>query len=176
MTIGDFNNDGIPGHGYRAHRRGRSVTVCIGLGTGALNCTAGAGASLNQFATNLVAGDFNGDGNLDIAASGGGTNQVAILLGHGDGTFAAAVYYNVGTQPGALVAGHFHGAGSPLDLAVVNVGSDTVSILTGNGNGTFQAATAVAFPAASNLKGIAAGDFDGDGNLDFPFPMRTITP
>ena len=42
----------------------------------------------------VVTGDFNGDGRLDMAIADSVSNDVAILLGQGDGTFQ-----NVGTVP-----------------------------------------------------------------------------
>jgi hypothetical protein len=46
----------------------------------------GAGTTLRSVAT----GDFNRDGKLDVAIANFGSNDVSILLGVGDGTFAAA--------------------------------------------------------------------------------------
>ena len=37
----------------------------------------------------LVAGDFTGDGHLDLAVANGGAGTVSVLLGNGDGTFQA---------------------------------------------------------------------------------------
>ena len=37
----------------------------------------------------LVTGDFNGDGRTDLAVANYDDNDVSILLGKGDGTFAA---------------------------------------------------------------------------------------
>ena len=60
----------------------------------------------------IVAGDFTGDGHLDLAVANnsiGGT--VSVLLGHGDGTFAPQVTYAVGEDPVGIVAGDFTGDG-----------------------------------------------------------------
>ncbi len=83
-----------------------------------------------------MAGDFTGDGHLDLAVANSGDNTVSVLLGNGDGTFQPQVTYAVGQAPQALVAGDFTGDGH-LDLAVANGGSNTVSMLLGKGDGTF---------------------------------------
>ena len=45
-----------------------------------------------ELAPNSVAvGDFNRDGNPDLAVANYGSNNVSILLGNGGGAFAAAV-------------------------------------------------------------------------------------
>jgi hypothetical protein len=49
----------------------------------------------------IAAGDFNGDGRMDLAVSNAGSypdgaGTVSVLLGNGDGTFAPQVTYAVG--------------------------------------------------------------------------------
>jgi hypothetical protein len=107
--------------------------------------------------------DFNGDGKVDMAVTNGGSNNVSVLLGKGDGTFQAAVNYPAGTNPTSVTVGDFNGDGK-LDLAVANNGTNTVSIFLGKGDGTFQAA--VNYPTGTNPTSVAAGDFNGDGKLD----------
>ena len=114
-------------------------------------------------AEGVAAGDFTGDGHLDLAVVNGWTNNISILLGNGDGTFQPAVTYSAGIGPGAIVAADFNGDGR-LDLAVTDFYSNEVSILLGNGDGTFQ--PAVEYPAGTGPGGIVAGNFTGDGHLD----------
>ena len=68
-----------------------------------------------------MAGDFTGDGRIDLAVANFGSNDVSVLLGNGDGTFQPPVTYAVGARPCALVAGDFTGDGR-TDLAVANCG------------------------------------------------------
>src|SRR5262249_44198592 len=85
-------------------------------------------------------GDFNGDGNLDLAVSDFfNANKVSILLGNGDGTFQSHVDYATGHGAASVVVADFNGDGTP-DLAVSNYFDGTVSVLFGNGDGTFQPA------------------------------------
>ncbi|MGH9595953.1 MAG: FG-GAP-like repeat-containing protein, partial [Edaphobacter sp.] len=85
----------------------------------------------------VVAGDFNGDGNVDLAVLNSGSKTVSILLGNGDGTFnVLGTTYSTGNGPVALVTGDFDGDGN-LDLAVLNATDQTVWVRLGNGNGTF---------------------------------------
>ena len=92
-------------------------------------------------ATGVVAADFNGDGNLDIAVAT--SNGVTILLGNGTGGFTVSGSYAAGTGPSAIAAGVFTSNGI-MDLAVANAGSNNVSILYGNGNGSFQSPVNIA--------------------------------
>ncbi len=62
----------------------------------------------------IVAGDFNDDGNLDLAtadANGTETDDYSIYLGNGDGTFQAPMPYAVGGAgfSTAIVTGDFTG-------------------------------------------------------------------
>jgi hypothetical protein len=92
----------------------------------------------NQSAQQAVVYDFNGDGKLDLAVVNGLSNDLSILLGKGDGTFATAVNYPAGlTGAGQIAAADFNGDGSG-DLVVS--GTSSISVLLNKGNGTFGAA------------------------------------
>ena len=143
----------------------------------------------------IVAGDFNGDGRLDLAVANGGsldtngnpipgTSSVSVLLGNGDGTFQPQITYAVGTDPLAIVAGDFTNNGR-LDLAVANGGSfdtngnpipgtSSMSVLLGNGDGTFQ--PQVVYAVGSYPDAIAAGDFTGDGHVDLAVANQGSPP
>jgi len=122
----------------------------------------------------VVVGDFNGDGNLDLAVAATNCNptcpsgtlgDVSILLGNGDGTFQTHVDYPVGQAPASVGVGDFNNDGK-LDLAVVN-GGGSISILLGNGDGTFQSAANIATNFAEGFpETIALADFNNDHNLD----------
>jgi hypothetical protein len=76
----------------------------------------------------LAAGDWDGDGDLDLAVANFGANSVAILQNNGSGSFA-----NIQTIPSllnaaGLAAGDWDGDGD-LDLASANEGSNNVGIL-----------------------------------------------
>ena len=51
--------------------------------------------------------DFNGDGKLDLAVGGPGSD-ISILLGNGDGTFQPSVTYPVGSTQTQVATGDFN--------------------------------------------------------------------
>jgi hypothetical protein len=114
---------------------------------------------------NIVSGDFNSDGKLDIAVAGGG---LWVLVGNGDGTFQRPVVYSypLGVP---IAVGDFNGDGK-LDLVVTGALGDggpsgnTVNVLLGNGDGTFQAP--LVSPTTEFPTFVAVGDFNHDGKVD----------
>lgn len=110
----------------------------------------------------LAVGDFNGDGNADLAgAAGRSGSYLSVLLGTGSGTFQAPVSYPAGFEPPSLAVGDLNGDGK-ADLAVAHLTG--VSVLLGRGDGTFPAAGNV--PAGTNPDAVAVGDFNDDGAPD----------
>ncbi|MHB8645233.1 MAG: FG-GAP repeat domain-containing protein [Thermomicrobiales bacterium] len=155
-----------------------SVTVLLNNGSGAFpsavtyaapvtaTCSSGCGAAVKL-------GDLNGDGKPDIATTttlAPDATQIAVLLNHGDGTFAAATLYTVGSGPVAIAIGDVNGDGKP-DLAVANYYDSTVSILLNTGTGAF--ATQVSYPVGANPKAITLADKNRDGILDLVTADRT---
>jgi uncharacterized repeat protein (TIGR01451 family) len=115
-----------------------------------------------QGATTVATADFNSDGRIDVAVSQGNGNQIALLLGQGDGTFGPPTYITVGNNPSNVIAGDFNHDGRP-DLAVANP-SQSVSVLLNNGVGGFSSAVDYAVSGRPFIG--PAVDLDGDGNLD----------
>ena len=173
VAIGDFNGDGIPDVALPTINAGNVPgTLIVLLGNGDGTFTAAAGPQVGVAPTQVVVGDFNGDGKADLAVSNAGAQAnntfpagtVTILLGNGDGTFTPqANSPTTGFQAQSLVTGDFNGDGV-ADLAVVNGQSNTVTILLGNGDGTFTAGQSPA--TGSGAYEIAIGDFNGDGVPD----------
>ena len=130
-------------------------------GTGVF--TAGDTISGMTGARGLAAGDWDDDGDSDLAVANFSNSRVAILKNNGSGGFGASS--SVGSQSGAsaLVALDFDGDGD-LDLAVANRGGSTVGLLRNGGNGNFSSAGAVI--GQFDATGLAAGDWDGDGDID----------
>jgi hypothetical protein len=111
-----------------------------------------------------VVGDFNHDGNLDIATVGflGG---LSIYLGQGDGTFRPAGSYDIGPNPSSMAVGDFNHDGN-LDIVVANQHVEgSISVLLGRGDGTFLPAVTYQVWGAYT-DSVAVGDFNDDGNLD----------
>jgi hypothetical protein len=144
----------------------------------------------------VALGDFNGDGNMDIAVTdfnAFGLGRISVFLGdsNGDGLFAHTqpvvdlttspqriqLLDSGGIAPNGLVAARLRGPSAPLDLVVVNRGDDfgvgaNVSVLLGKGDGNFEAPRS--FLAGPFPTALAVGDFNGDGNLDVVVANRTI--
>jgi hypothetical protein len=111
----------------------------------------------------VAAGDFNADGAADLATADYWDHTVSVLLGHGDGTFAARTAHAVGNRPRS-VAAHDFNADWAVDLVTTDEDDDTVSVLLGNGDGTF--AVPEAFAVGGEPHSVAAHDFNADGMPD----------
>ncbi len=167
VAAGDFNGDGILDLVTANWQSSSTVSVLLGNGDGTFQ-------SPRDFPTNgstptgLVVGDFNGDGQLDLAVTNEFNNSVTVFLGNGDGTLRTLASYPVGSYPIAVRTGDFNGDGIP-DLVVTNAGAggfgdDTVSVLLGNGDGSFQ--TGPTYVVGSHPFSVVVGDFNGDGIPD----------
>ena len=117
----------------------------------------------------IAVGEFNGDTDPDLAVSNRGDDTISLFTGTGASaaTFTVAGTVPAGTDPGAIVAGQFD-ANTDSDLAVVNETGDTFSVLFGTGASaaTFNAPIPNALGAGANPRGIAVGEFNGDGDPD----------
>ena len=88
----------------------------------------------------VAVGDFDGDGNQDLAVAHVGTNNVSIMLGNGSGGISSYLNFGAGTLPDSVAVGDFNGDGKQ-DVAAANLNSGNVSVLLGDGTGSMSAAT-----------------------------------
>jgi hypothetical protein len=79
--------------------------------------------------------DINGDGVADLTVvhhgDGVAANTVAVMIGHGDATFDAALLFGADQDPVSVAVGDVNGDGK-VDLAVTNAASNNVSVLINN--------------------------------------------
>jgi FG-GAP-like repeat/FG-GAP repeat len=125
VLLGDFNHDGKLDLVNVDSMQGeffKTITIRLGTGTGSF-----ASPNSLQIASNpkfVAAGDFNLDGNLDLAVTNG---RVYVLLGDGSGGFGLptdqARYFD------RMATGDFNNDGKP-DLALLNTGfAQSVSVV-----------------------------------------------
>jgi hypothetical protein len=165
LDVRDMNGDGNPD--VLVSGVGR-VYMLLGTGQG----TFQAPIQL-AYGGYFVTGDFNGDGNLDIAMGEvlNGTSFV-VLLGKGDGTFRDPILVYGNGVP--FAAGDLNGDGK-LDL-VLNFNAATYSVVLGNGDGTFQAPTAVDYTPPTGSEAIipVLVDLNRDGNPDLIIRTQSL--
>ncbi|WP_299252653.1 FG-GAP-like repeat-containing protein [uncultured Cytophaga sp.] len=106
-------------------------------------------------------GDFDNDGNLDIAIIQGGTEQLSIYLNTAQ-KLKNEIDLPCNGDPRRLEVIDIDADGY-LDLMTVNEYS--ISIFKNNGDGSFMSQTTFTLP--NMPAGLAVTDFNGDGNMDF---------
>lgn len=76
----------------------------------------------------VAAGDFNGDGKIDLAATNSFSNSVSVLLGNGDGTFQKQAQFATGNLPNGLTVGDLNNDGR-LDIVTQDSLDSSISVL-----------------------------------------------
>ena len=165
LTTADLRGDGrtdiISGNGLSY-----DVTVLLADGAGGYGDPVSLPMPTLDRGTVFVAtGDVDGDGHVDVVATGFDASTIVVFPGTGDGSFGAPASFDAGadTWPWGIALADVDGDGK-LDIVTSNNNTANVSVLKGDGSGSFGAAAnfaAGAFPIA-----VAVGDVTGDGKAD----------
>jgi hypothetical protein len=172
VVTADFNNDGkldLATSNYDDATGDGTLSVLLGNGDGSFQ--PARTSATGQYPFSLAVGDFNADGKGDLATANydySETNDVSILLGNGDGTFAPAVALHITDAYSWSIAAGDLNADGKLDLVTKSDdgwGYDSVSVLLGHGDGSF-AAPITYDSYYGQLFSPTLADFNGDGNVD----------
>jgi hypothetical protein len=187
LAVADFNGDGALDVALvnscvdvNCAAAGGSVSLFFGNGDGTFSTGGTIGFSPAPYSANplvVLAGDFNNDGNIDLAVLScispcsletSPTAVANILLGNGHGSFQSLPAAAIETSDGltGAVAGDFNQDGI-LDIAVADgvACSDCGghgTLLYGNGDGTFSAGLQIETEGGPPVS-VVASDFYGVG-------------
>ena len=179
LAISDVNRDGAIDVVVSSIGR---AAVLVGDGTGSLSIAQRLAAGLysGDSPAWLEIADINNDTFGDLVTANPESDRLLVFAGDGAGKFdEPQAWPTGGLDPRAVIAADFNRDGW-LDLAAVNSSSNLVTIHLNNGSGGFgsiilvdpphgkpvQPKRAITVPTGSLPVSLAAGDLDGDGDLD----------
>ena len=164
-AVGDFNGDSHMDVAMLS-RDDFLVNVLLGDGTGGLSSIVDSPiVNRNALMTSdLFAGEFTGDGKLDLVSTYWGLGGVALSVGNGDGTFQAPQGNSMPGYGPVETVGDINGDGK-LDVAILYTGATSgLGTLFGKGDGTFTAGPVT--PIGTLPSQMVAADLNNDGKLD----------
>jgi hypothetical protein len=203
VAVANIDGDSDLDLAVSASGNGLDVAVVfanVGPGTG-----AGAFAAPISFPlvglnpSRIVDGDFNEDGDPDLATANADSDNVSVLFGDGKGNYSGPELFAVGDQPVALLAADLDGNGgddllTAEDLGntvsvLLNLNGDTVffavpdSGLAGTlgiplllGDSTLEPGTPASLELSAAKPNAAAGIVIGLSQMNFPFKGGVLVP
>jgi len=175
IIVDDFDNDGLLDVLTSSYDACAPMHFFHNNGDGTFSDrTAGAGLRDQLGGLNLIQGDYNNDGCLDVLVLRGAWEQIgqrkSLLRNNCDGTFTDVTKESglavPATNTQAAVWADINNDGF-LDLFVVNE-SGPSQLFLNKGDGTFRDIShAAGIDRSAYSKGVTAADYDGDGYVDF---------
>jgi hypothetical protein len=156
LVSADFNNDG---------NADLLTASKIYLGTGNGGFQQPRLLLLGANTSSFSVGDFNGDDNIDIAGNVFSTRNVEVFFGDGTGRFSPVTVVDfVTNNVDTVIVADMNG--DKISDLVATLAGNSVSVAFGSSTGVFGTPTAFPVGGTGNASRLAAGDVDGDNDLD----------
>jgi FG-GAP-like repeat len=168
IAVGDFNGDGWPDVALANHDT-QQLTLLLGGEGGRFRPAVPSRipVAVKPHPHGVAAGDFDGDGSLDLATDSWAENRLEILVNNGDGAFRApGSYVAVGQHPYQRIRSADLNRDGHADIVSPNLDGNNVTILLGNGKGAFTQPSGSPFSCGDSPFNVAVGDVNGDGFVD----------
>ncbi|CAF4756532.1 unnamed protein product [Rotaria sp. Silwood1] len=166
LAIGDFDNDGRQDF-VVSNSKKNNIGIMLRNKSEPFGKQTTFSMGKNAKPYSVVISDFNHDDQLDIAVANYMANNVSILLGYGNGSFAKQVNYSTGlySGPKSMAVGDFN-HDKQVDIVVVNSNTSNIYIFLGNGNGTFTFSQSYLTGQSSEPSSVAVADLNKDNQTD----------
>lgn len=167
MAKGDFTGDGKIDIAV-GHISNKTISIYKNTGTGTFALHSSVTMVGSQYLPyDIVAADFDLDGDLDLAAVL--VSNLGIFTNNGTGTFSYNIYPSVGSSQMSITAGQFDGDGKP-DLAIASpnsaAGQKLIVLINASGSGTIWFGTPTGYASGNFPNDVETADVNNDGKVD----------
>jgi hypothetical protein len=137
IIVGDFNSDSQLDIAV-ANYVSSNIGIFLGYGNGSFDSQVTDSTGYHSWPNCATVEDFNKDNRLDIAVANSYSNNVGILLGYGNGTFAPVTTYSTGdgSVPTFICVYDFNND-NEQDIAVANYATNNIVVLYGSRDRSF---------------------------------------
>ncbi|HTF89052.1 MAG TPA: VCBS repeat-containing protein [Planctomycetota bacterium] len=161
LAVAELNGDNKPDL-ITVNSSNDVVAVLFGDGLGGFGAPTFFPTGNGTFPSSIVAGDLDGDGDIDLVTGDQSTNELSVLPGNGAGSFGSPRHFPMGYTPERIQLTDMNVDGK-LDCVMSCWGDDRVVIALGDGNGNMSAFFDIFAPSPF---GLAVGDMNADGKPD----------
>ncbi|CAF3868932.1 unnamed protein product [Rotaria sp. Silwood1] len=178
LAIADFDNDNRLDI-VSANQESSNIGIYLNFGNGSFQIptlySTGYSTSLSSVAT----GDFNNDNLSDIVVANHDSDNIAVFLGLGNGSFRSAMTYltALNSGPCSIAVGYFNND-DRLDIISANNGDDSIVLFLHYGFGAFVNKEMYSTTTFTTSHSISSGDFNEDTLVDMVvanYHVDTIT-
>jgi hypothetical protein len=166
VAVGDFNNDNRSDI-VVANSDTDNLGILLALGNGIFGPQMMYSIGTDSYPQYVITGDINKDNHLDIVSVNSKSNTISVIMGHGNGTFAAQTLYSTGdgSRPYAMAMDDFNND-HRQDFVIANAGTDSIGIFFGFDYATFQSQTTYSNGDNLGPNAVVVSDFNNDNYLD----------
>ncbi len=169
IVVGDLNND--KNLDITVSNSGTSnIGVFFGYGNGTFQAQTIYAIELNSYPQYVTIGYLNKDNALDIVVVDSQNNEVYILPGYGNGSFAQITAYDAisGSSPFCIAVADFNND-NKSDIAVANYGTNNILVLIDYSIEPSVRKATYYHTNPTDVYSVAVSDFNNDGILDIVF-------